>query len=220
MADLTVDDIALRYGDNEILKGVSVTVPPGKVVALLGPSGSGKTTLLRAVAALETPHRRPHHAAQCRRYRAGRNADRTLPGAGDAVRRRVHGQQQPPRGYPGRAGGGARGDRGDGRAARGPRTRRRRGRNEGDRRHPPGEGDAWWRTRRQPYAHDAQDADVYRRALGARARQGRRERARLYLGAAQARNLSRGVSTRRAVDLLMPAASTPDCHRPRRRTIQ
>src|SRR5713226_2692405 len=57
MADLTVDDIALRYGDNDILKGVSVAVPPGKVVALLGPSGSGKTSLLRAVAGLETPHR-------------------------------------------------------------------------------------------------------------------------------------------------------------------
>ncbi len=57
MADLIVEDVALRYGDNEILKGVSVTVPPGKVVALLGPSGSGKTTLLRAVAGLETPYR-------------------------------------------------------------------------------------------------------------------------------------------------------------------
>jgi iron(III) transport system ATP-binding protein len=57
MADLTVNDLALRYGDNEILKGVSVTVRPGQVVALLGPSGSGKTTLLRAVAGLETPHR-------------------------------------------------------------------------------------------------------------------------------------------------------------------
>jgi iron(III) transport system ATP-binding protein len=57
MAELVVTDLALRYGDNEILKGVSVTVPPGKVVALLGPSGSGKTTLLRAVAGLETPHR-------------------------------------------------------------------------------------------------------------------------------------------------------------------
>jgi iron(III) transport system ATP-binding protein len=57
MADLTVNDLALRYGDNEILKGVSVKVPPGKVVALLGPSGSGKTTLLRCVAGLETPHR-------------------------------------------------------------------------------------------------------------------------------------------------------------------
>ncbi len=57
MADLTVTDLALRYGENEILKGVSVAVPPGKVVALLGPSGSGKTSLLRAVAGLETPHR-------------------------------------------------------------------------------------------------------------------------------------------------------------------
>jgi len=57
MADLTVKDVALRLGDNEILKGVSVAVPAGQVVALLGPSGSGKTTLLRAIAGLETPHR-------------------------------------------------------------------------------------------------------------------------------------------------------------------
>jgi len=57
IADLVVNDVALRYGDNDILKGTSVTVPPGTVVALLGPSGSGKTTLLRVVAGLETPHR-------------------------------------------------------------------------------------------------------------------------------------------------------------------
>src|ERR1700726_2483312 len=57
MVDLTIADLALRRGQTEILKGVSVTVPAGKVVALLGPSGSGKTTLLRAVAGLETPHR-------------------------------------------------------------------------------------------------------------------------------------------------------------------
>src|ERR1700693_4950778 len=56
MAELTVENLGLRLGDNEILKGVSVTVPQGKVVALLGPSGSGKTTILRAVAGLETPH--------------------------------------------------------------------------------------------------------------------------------------------------------------------
>jgi iron(III) transport system ATP-binding protein len=56
MADLTVEKLGVRLGDNEILRGVSMSVPRGKVVAFLGPSGSGKTTLLRAVAGLEKPH--------------------------------------------------------------------------------------------------------------------------------------------------------------------
>src|SRR5215471_6547517 len=52
---LVVENLHLRYGENVILKGVSMTLNPGEVVALLGASGSGKTTVLRSVAGLEAP---------------------------------------------------------------------------------------------------------------------------------------------------------------------
>ena len=50
---LQVENVRKSFGPLEVLKGVSLPVDRGDVVAILGPSGSGKTTLLRCVNFLE-----------------------------------------------------------------------------------------------------------------------------------------------------------------------
>ncbi len=50
-----LEHIHKSFGDNHVLKGVSVAVPEGGVTALIGASGSGKSTLLRCVNLLEIP---------------------------------------------------------------------------------------------------------------------------------------------------------------------
>ena len=52
---IEVQRIHKRFGRFPALHDVNLTVPSGKLVALLGPSGSGKTTLLRIIAGLEFP---------------------------------------------------------------------------------------------------------------------------------------------------------------------
>ena len=46
------EDLVLRYGSTPVVQGVSLTLEPGRVTALVGPNGSGKSTLLRSLARL------------------------------------------------------------------------------------------------------------------------------------------------------------------------
>jgi len=52
---LEVFDLKVSYGAIKALDGISLSVPKGRIVALLGANGSGKTTTLRAITGLETP---------------------------------------------------------------------------------------------------------------------------------------------------------------------
>ena len=54
MSVLEAQNIHKKFGKNDILKGVSLTIDKGEVLVLLGPSGSGKSTLLRTLNGLET----------------------------------------------------------------------------------------------------------------------------------------------------------------------
>jgi len=46
---VTLEDVRFGYGERVILDGITLTVPRGKVTALMGASGGGKTTVLRLI---------------------------------------------------------------------------------------------------------------------------------------------------------------------------
>jgi arginine/ornithine transport system ATP-binding protein len=56
MYKLEVQDLHKRYGDHEVLKGVSLAAKAGDVISIIGSSGSGKSTFLRCINMLEQPH--------------------------------------------------------------------------------------------------------------------------------------------------------------------
>lgn len=52
---LTIENLQVRYGQIEALKGISMYVNHGEVVALVGANGAGKTTLMRTISGLLRP---------------------------------------------------------------------------------------------------------------------------------------------------------------------
>ena len=51
---LTAENICKSFDGTDVLKGISIEVTQGQVLAVIGPSGSGKSTLLRCITQLET----------------------------------------------------------------------------------------------------------------------------------------------------------------------
>ncbi|RAP47722.1 MAG: glutamine ABC transporter ATP-binding protein [Methanosphaera sp. rholeuAM6] len=54
MSLLEIKNLKKSFGDNEVLKDISLDVNKGEVLCVIGPSGSGKSTLLRCITELET----------------------------------------------------------------------------------------------------------------------------------------------------------------------
>jgi ABC-type branched-subunit amino acid transport system ATPase component len=49
-------DLRAGYGELEVIRGVSISVPPGAFVSVIGPNGAGKSTLLKAIYGLADTH--------------------------------------------------------------------------------------------------------------------------------------------------------------------
>jgi branched-chain amino acid transport system ATP-binding protein len=56
-AALSIDDIVAGYSGAPVLDGVSLTIPPATITAVLGANGAGKTTLLRTITGMVRPRR-------------------------------------------------------------------------------------------------------------------------------------------------------------------
>lgn len=55
MANIKLENLTKRFGDNTVVDHINIEIPNGTLVSILGPSGCGKTTMLRMIAGFETP---------------------------------------------------------------------------------------------------------------------------------------------------------------------
>ncbi|GAA3192523.1 ABC transporter ATP-binding protein [Actinocorallia longicatena] len=55
--ELSASGLSLGYGDREVVSGLDVRVPPGRITAIVGANACGKSTLLRALARLLNPQK-------------------------------------------------------------------------------------------------------------------------------------------------------------------
>ncbi|MEK3805849.1 amino acid ABC transporter ATP-binding protein [Metabacillus sp. SLBN-84] len=54
---ISIKELHKSFGELDVLKGINLDIPKGKVVVVIGPSGSGKTTFLRCLNVLEMPNK-------------------------------------------------------------------------------------------------------------------------------------------------------------------
>jgi len=52
---LTINNLYAGYGKVQVLHGISIDVPQGRIVTLIGSNGAGKTTTMRAVSGMIAP---------------------------------------------------------------------------------------------------------------------------------------------------------------------
>ena len=52
---IKIEGLRKRFGDSEVLKGITTSIKQGEAVAIIGPSGCGKSTFLRSINLLEEP---------------------------------------------------------------------------------------------------------------------------------------------------------------------
>ena len=52
---LSISNLHAGYGNVEVLQGISLEVPKGRVVTLIGSNGAGKTTTMRAISGMIAP---------------------------------------------------------------------------------------------------------------------------------------------------------------------